>query len=161
MEEENNTSQDLFKCDQETLSSKPEEPVAGTSKSSEWPMLPATQKETSLPASTIPPGQKTPVNPVVPEEEIPWRLWERQGGQTCPLFKENAILPIPELVAETVPKTLSFIITDPEPGRANERNVWRTFQDSRDPRSVLLPAKLCHLESPVTLWGASNQTGRE
>ena len=55
MQEENNTSQDIFECDLETLSSKP---VVGTSKSSVLPLQPVTQKETSIPSSSIPPSQK-------------------------------------------------------------------------------------------------------
>ena len=33
-------------------------------------------------------------------------------GKYAPYFKESTILPIPELVTEVEPKTLSFIVTD-------------------------------------------------
>ena len=101
----------------EKHSSKPEEPVAGPSKSSEWPTLPATQKETSLPVSSIPLRQKTPVSSVVPvslptKKKSPEDHEKYRVGNYAPYFKENAILPILELVAETVLKILSFIVTD-------------------------------------------------
>ena len=56
----------LFGYDLEAFSKKPEEPVAGLFPStSECSSLPASQmnKESSLPASSIPPGQKTPAEP--------------------------------------------------------------------------------------------------
>ena len=100
-----------------------EELVAGPSMvSSEWPTLPATQKETLLLASSIPPGQKTPVSPVLPafgatKKKTPEDYKWDSVGTYAPYFKENAILPIPELVAETKHKTLSFIV--------NDRRTWR------------------------------------
>ena len=58
MEEENNKSQDLFKNYMGAITRKLKEPVVGHSTYSEWPTLPARQRETSLPASYIPPDQK-------------------------------------------------------------------------------------------------------
>ena len=81
------------------------------------PMLPATQNKTLLPASSIPPGQKTPVSLVVPvswatKKTTPEDYGKDRVSKYAPYFKENAILPIPELVVETKSKTLFFIITD-------------------------------------------------
>ena len=70
-----------------------------------WPTL-------SL-ASIIPPAQKVP--------SLPASWTEKISQKTCPkdykkirekYFEGNRILPIPELVNEVKPKTISFVITD-------------------------------------------------
>ena len=75
---------------------------------SKWPTL--------SPASTIPPAQKVP--------SLPASWTEKISQKTCPkdykkirekyekYFEGNRILPIPELVNEVKPKTISFVITD-------------------------------------------------
>ena len=86
----------------------------------EWPSLPGTSSETLTPASTIPPAQKVPSIPV---------SWSTQANKKSPqdykkervekyaqYFKENWILPIPELVEAVQPKTLSLIVPDINPG---------------------------------------------
>ena len=128
--EEEIITQDLFSKDLETLSKKPKEPVSGTSELSEWPTLSATQKETSLPASTIVPGQKTLavlVSWTTKKKTLEDHEKDRVG-KYAPYFKDSIILPIPELLAETEPKTLSFIVKD-------LRSLWSAPQDSRNLRS--------------------------
>ena len=80
------------------------------------PSKPENKWPTLSPASTIPPAQKVPSLPV---------SWTKKNSQkTCPkdykeirekyekYFEGNRILPIPELVNEGKPKTISFVITD-------------------------------------------------
>ena len=121
MDEEitNNSPIDLFDNDlndpSKVPSKKPEEPVAKPSTSSEWPSLPVTT-ETSLLAFSIPPGQKHQsaqerhssgkLRKKSPEEHENDRV-----GKYAPYFKDNTILPIPELVAEVESKTLRTIKT--------------------------------------------------
>ena len=74
------------------------------------------EKPCSQPA-TILPGQKTPVRPAAPvtwakKEKSPEEHEKDRVGKYTPYFKDNTILPIPELVVEAEPKTLSFIVTD-------------------------------------------------
>ena len=96
---------------------EPEEPVVRPSTStSDRPLLSASQvsKESSLPASSIPPGQRTPT---VPATSVSWAKTKKKSseqyekdrvGKYAPYFKGTEIITIPDLVAET----LSFIITD-------------------------------------------------
>ena len=68
-------------------------------------------------------------------------------------------MPIPELVAEVEPKTLSFIVTDLRKRRlagCKKSNIWRAPQDSRDRMPALLPEKFC----PAALGGAGGEVGR-
>ena len=76
-----------------------------------WPAL----SQTSTPASTIQPAQKVPSRPP---------SWTAQITKKSPIdykkcrekyekyFQGNRILPIPELVQEVQPKTISFGVTD-------------------------------------------------
>ena len=105
---------DLFKNNLEALPKKPEELVAGPSPStSEWPSLRASQvsKELSLLAGSIPPGQRRPAGSATP---VSWSVIKKKNGTIwkgqSPYFKGIEILPIPELVTEVEPKTLSYII---------------------------------------------------
>ena len=163
MAEDSTTTQDLFNNDMETLLKKPKEPVAGPFTSSEWPTLPATQKETSLPASSVRHAKKTPAIPAVPvswttKKKTP-KNYEDRGSKYARYFNDNSILPIPELVAETELKTLSFIVTDLRTQRLaglKKRSHWRAPQDNGNPKPVRQPTKLHHLGCPAVLWGTSS-----
>ena len=50
-------------------------------------------------------------NPLSNKEKNAQRPWKDRVGKYAPYFKDNIMLPIPELVAETEPKTL-FFVTD-------------------------------------------------
>ena len=97
----------------EALPKKPEELVTGPLTSIlEWPSLPASQNETSLPASSIPPGQKPPASPI----PVSWAIkkkspvnYERDRVEKyAQYFKGDKILPFPKLVAEVEPKTVLY-----------------------------------------------------
>ena len=65
---------------------------------------------------TIPPGQITPTNAVSWSTQIqkkkPKDYESDRINKYAKYFKENEILPIPELVQAVEPKTLSFVVTD-------------------------------------------------
>ena len=99
----------------EALPKKLEELVAGPSTStSEWPSLLASQRtiETSVPASSIPPGQKPPASPAMP---VSWAIkkkspqdYERDRVEKyAQYFQGDEILPVPKLV-EVEPKTVLY-----------------------------------------------------
>ena len=74
-------------------------------------------KDLSL-SSTIPPGQTTPTNAVSWSTQIqkqkkkPSDYESDRVNKYAKYFRENEILPIPELVQAVEPKTLSFVVTD-------------------------------------------------
>ena len=69
-------------------------------------------------SSTIPPGQTTPTNAVSWSTQIqkqkkkPSDYESDRVNKYAKYFRENEILPIPELVQAVEPKTLSFVVTD-------------------------------------------------
>ena len=70
-------------------------------------------------SSSIPPGQITPTNVVSWSTQIqkqkkkkPKDYESDRINKYAKYFKENKILPIPELVQAVEPKTLSFVVTD-------------------------------------------------
>ena len=113
------TQADLFQDKRlEALPKKSKEPVAEPSMATaEWQSLSASKNETSFLTSSIPPGQKQLASPAT---QVSWAINEKslqdykrdRVKKYAQYFQRNEILPIPELVAEVEPKTLSFIITD-------------------------------------------------
>ena len=164
MEENTSTTQTgLFHDNRlEALLKKPEEQVAGPSTSiSEWLSLPAPQKtnETSLPAGSIPPGQKPPANPAAP---VSWAIkkkslqdYERyRVKKYAQYFQGDEILPIPEFVTEVEPYTLSFIITDLRTRRLAEFEKKRRLRSYWNPQAFhvgIFPAQFRHLGCPAAL----------
>ena len=119
-EDSKNSLKDLLGNDVGALPKKPKEPVARPSTStSEWPSLPASQviKESSLPASSIQQGQRTPAGPATPvswsiKKKTPEQYKKDRVGKNAPYFKGTEIVPILELEAEVELMILSYIITD-------------------------------------------------
>ena len=63
-------------------------------------------------------------------------------------FKNNEILPIPELVQDVEPKTLSFVVTDIKTmrlGNLKKRNFRRDLKERRHPREIHLQKRFCNL----------------
>ena len=90
--------------------------LSPSSKKPEWPSLPSTSSQASLPASSIPPTQK------VPETLISWSVqnmkkkspedYAKDRIKYAQYFQGNKILSISELVEAVQPKMISFIVTD-------------------------------------------------
>ena len=78
--------------------------------------------------------------------------------------KDSTILPIPELVAKTKPKTLSPIVTDLKSRRQTgfkKETFGELLKTVGVPMPVLPPEKLFHLGCPAALGGAVGEVGRD
>ena len=115
-------------------------------------------------SSTIPPGQTTPTNAVSWSTQIqkqkkkPSDYESDRVNKYAKYFRENEILPIPELVQAVEPKTLSFVVTDIKTRRLaslNKEKVWRDLKKYRHPREIHLQKKFCKLGCLVTYRRAS------
>ena len=116
--------------------------------------------------SSIPPGQRKPAGPATPvswsiKKKTPQQYEKNRIGKYAPFFKETEILPIPELVSEVEPKTLSYIITfkDQEIGWNKTGNL-RVLKILRHPMPVLLLAKFRYLGCPTSFGGAGCEADR-
>ena len=75
-------------------------------------------EDLSLSSSAIQPGQKPPATPVSWSSQIQKKKKSPEDHENdrvtkyAKYFKDNEILPIPELVEAVEPKTLSFVVTD-------------------------------------------------
>ena len=75
-------------------------------------------EDLSLSSSAIQPAQKPPATPVSwssqlqKKKKTPEDYENDRVRKYAKYFKENEILPIPELVEAVEPKTLSFVVTD-------------------------------------------------
>ena len=121
--------------------------------STQWPAL-----ETS--ADTIQPGQ----NPKEPETIlISWSFTKKSPqeyasdrvGKYAPYFKDNEILPIPELAEVVEPRTLSFVVTD------LKRGLRRGFKIRRHPMLVFLPAKFYPMRCLAPFGGPRQKAGNQ
>ena len=78
-------------------------------------------------------------------------------------FDRNRIFPIPELVEQVKPKTISFVITDLKTQRLagyKKGDLRGITERSRNPGEILLPTQFCHLGCVTTIPGTGSQAGR-
>ena len=115
--EKDNTQKDLF-TPKNGLEVLPKKSVAEPFTPADWTSRPVSQntEKSSLLASSIPPGKRTPVN----NSSVSWLIKRKTAeqhkkdrvGKYAQYFKDNTILPIPGLVETVETKTLSFIVSD-------------------------------------------------
>ena len=92
-------------------------------------------------ASTIPPAQRPPATPVSWWTQIKKNQKKSTDHENdrvqkyAKYFKDNEILPIPELVEAVEPRTLSFVVTDLKTRRlaSLKKEVFEDIKNSRHP----------------------------